>query len=77
MDDPERASSEYLRAFKKKYKINYPILRPNERIMLDYFGHFNPAIPTMFLIDREGRIRDKLVGFKAGALEKALTSLFN
>jgi hypothetical protein len=31
----------------------------------------------MFLIDREGRIRDKLVGFKAGALEKALTGLFN
>jgi cytochrome c biogenesis protein CcmG/thiol:disulfide interchange protein DsbE len=72
LDDPGRASDKYLRAFKEKYSINYTILRFNRQVVLDYFGFEAPAIPTMFLIDREGKIRGKFVGFMPGALEKAL-----
>ena len=72
LDDPERASDEYLRAFKEKYRINYAILRYDRQVLIDYFAFETPAIPTIFLIDREGKIRDKFVGFIPGALEKAL-----
>ncbi|MBK5100870.1 MAG: TlpA family protein disulfide reductase [Desulfobacteraceae bacterium] len=72
LDDPGRASDKYLRAFKDDYNINYTVLRFNHQVLRDYFGFETPAIPTMFIIDREGKIRGKFVGFRPGALEKAL-----
>ena len=72
LDDPGKAGDEYLRSFKDSYNINYTILRFNNQVLLDYFGFETPAIPTMFNVDREGRIIGKLVGFRPGALEKAL-----
>lgn len=75
LDDPGRASDEYLRAFKEKYNINYTILRFNRQVLVDYFAFDTPAIPTMFIIDREGKIRGKFVGFRPGALEKALKGI--
>jgi cytochrome c biogenesis protein CcmG/thiol:disulfide interchange protein DsbE len=72
LDDPGRAGDEYLRAFKDDYNINYTVLRFNNQVLLDYFGFETPAIPTMFLIDREGKVIGKFVGFRPGALEKAL-----
>jgi peroxiredoxin len=71
MDDPQMVTDEDLRAFKKKAKINYTILRFNNKVVQDYLGE-PPAIPAVFLIDREMKIIDKIVGYRPGALEKSL-----
>ena len=76
LDDPGQATDKYLRAFKGKAGINYTILRYNKKLIQDYFGHETPAIPTMFVIDREGKIREKHVGFRPGAIEKSLVRVF-
>ena len=75
MDDPGQFTNEYLRAFKEKFGINYKILRYNTTVLRDYFGEGRIAIPTMFLIDRKGRIREKIVGFRPNVLKKSLIGL--
>jgi peroxiredoxin len=72
MDDPELANNKYLSAFKKKYKINYPVLRSTSKVALDYFGTEQMPIPTLFVINREGKVVDKHVGFAPEALERSL-----
>lgn len=46
--------------FVKKHKINYPILIGSEQVYKEY-GDIN-AIPTIFIIDKNGRVRKKFVG---------------
>ena len=75
LDDPKMVPDRYIKAFKEKYQINYTILRYSEAVLEEYFGYNSPAIPTLFLIDDKGRLRDKLVGFIPGALEKSLLKL--
>jgi len=75
LDDPSQASNAYLKEFQKEYKINYLILRANRRVLADYFGYENPAIPTMFFVDREGRIVEKIVGFRPNAVKMVLAEL--
>jgi peroxiredoxin len=75
LDDPQDELSRYLKEFKEKYKINYRILRFNNKVMQDYFGMESPAIPTMFVIDRDGKIREKIVGFDPKALNRSLARL--
>ena len=72
MDDPWQTTNKYLQAFKEKFKINYATLRYDQKVIRDYFGYKSPVIPTMFIIDREGRIRDKHEGYRPGAIEKSL-----
>ena len=60
---------------KNKFRINYTVLRVNQQVMADYFGNRAPAIPTMFLIDGDGRIRDKFVGFEPGAVERSVSRI--
>ncbi|MBW1730314.1 MAG: TlpA family protein disulfide reductase [Deltaproteobacteria bacterium] len=75
LDDPSLVPDAYMKAFKEEFKINYRILRANERVMRDYFGYENAAIPTMFLVDRKGRIVGKIVGFQPHSLKKSLAQL--
>jgi hypothetical protein len=39
---------------------------------MDYFGTANMAIPTLFVINREGKLTDKIVGYAPGAVEDSL-----
>jgi len=74
--DDDKVSKGELLAFKKKMRINYPILRANNKVYEDYFGRTSGfSIPTLFVIDREGKVRDRFVGFKPGAVEKSVQSL--
>jgi cytochrome c biogenesis protein CcmG/thiol:disulfide interchange protein DsbE len=72
VDDPRQVNDKRLRAFIKKYKINYTILRANDEILRDYFPHQQMGFPTMFIINRTGNIVDMHVGFRPGVLEKAI-----
>ena len=72
MDDPRRLSDKDLRAFGERFKINYAILRCNAKVVEDYFERQAPALPTLIVIDRKGKIRDKQVGFNLVALQKSL-----
>ena len=75
MDDPQKVTDEQLRVFKDKVGIKYSVLRANRQVLQDYFGNEQISIPTMFVIDRDGKIRDKLVGFRPGALEKSVNEI--
>jgi len=72
LDKPESMNNKDLLAFKEKHRINYTILRVNQKILQDYFGNSSISIPTIFIVDREGSIRNKFVGFEPGAVEKTL-----
>lgn len=75
LDDPRTVTNQQLLTFKERSSINYPVLRYNRKVIQDYFGNESISIPAMFIIDREGRIRDKIVGFKSGVIEQALDRL--
>jgi cytochrome c biogenesis protein CcmG/thiol:disulfide interchange protein DsbE len=77
VDLPEQVSRADLLAFKDKMHINYTILRADRQVMVDYFGGGNEqmAIPTLFVVDKKGRVRDKLVGYKPGKVEQSLKKL--
>jgi len=79
VDLPENISEADLRVFKDKLKMNYSILRADRQVMADYFagGESQVAIPTLFVVDQQGKIRDKLVGFRPGKLEEALQKLLS
>lgn len=47
--------------FAKSYNINYEILYANAEVVGTYGGI--QSIPTTFVVDREGYLRDRLVGF--------------
>jgi len=75
VDDPQLIKDTDLLNYKKMSQIDYPLLRFNQKIMQDYFSNEQMAIPTMFVIDRNGRIRDKIVGFQPETLEKSLAAV--
>ena len=77
MDDPSKVNNTDLGAFKKQFKINYKILRASTEVLKDYFGKGSISIPTMFFINREGKIVDKHVGFMPGAVEASLKKLLS
>ncbi len=75
VDDPLQVNNRYLSAYKEKYKINYTILRADEKTIVKYLGNNNFAIPTIFFINRDGMIVTKGVGFLPGAVEKSLKKI--
>jgi hypothetical protein len=52
---------EPVRPFMKSYKVNYTILMGDMDVVRSY-GNIT-SIPTTFIIDREGVIRDRHVGY--------------
>ena len=75
MDDPLKFTDDYLRAFKEKFGISYKVLRYQRQVLEDYFRDEQIAIPTLFLIDREGNIKKKIVGFRPELLRKSVSGL--
>ncbi len=57
VDDPE---GQKVRAISREYGITYPVLIGDEAIMKQY-GGVN-ALPTAFLIGKDGLIREKIQG---------------
>jgi peroxiredoxin len=78
LDDPAKTDDRYLEAFKDRNGINYPLLRGEGvlTVVQDYFGGEKLGIPTIFVIDREGVIVARHVGFVPGVLENSLQRFF-
>jgi len=76
VDDPQLIKDSDLVYYKKMAQIDYPLLRFNQKVIEDYFSREQMAIPTMFVIDRNGRIRDRIVGFQPETLEKSVAAVF-
>src|SRR5208282_1493916 len=62
MDD---ASTEDIAKFAKDMGVNYPILLGKESVGDEYGGV--PALPESFLIARDGKIVDKIIGLRGKA----------
>jgi len=56
--------------FVKKYQINYPVLTGDEKYMQELANQYGGirAIPTTFLIDRQGNIQKKWVGQRSASV---------
>jgi peroxiredoxin len=72
LDQYPEIGDQELKSFIDKNGINYRVIRYTQDLLEDYFGDGQIAVPTMFVIDRKGVIRDKLIGFRPGALERSL-----
>jgi peroxiredoxin len=75
LDDAIKTDNDYLRKFCDKLNINYHVARFDHALIYDYFGREAPALPTVFVIDQKGDVRDKFVGLNPEALEKSVAAL--
>lgn len=65
-----------VKAFGQKFGVNYPLVMADDAIQAAFGGM--EAIPTTFLIDRAGQVRDRKVGAEPTAeYEKKIVSLLN
>jgi cytochrome c biogenesis protein CcmG, thiol:disulfide interchange protein DsbE len=74
LDDANTKNAD-LESFREKYKINYIILRGDDKTAEKYFGRSQFSIPTLFIINREGMVSDMLSGYSPGAVEKSLEKI--
>jgi len=58
--DQDKAASETVKSFVAKFGINYQIVMASEDVVTAFGGV--DAIPTTFIIDRAGKIRDRKTG---------------
>jgi thiol-disulfide isomerase/thioredoxin len=61
----DQGGPEVVKPFAAKYGINYPLVMGDEAVVAAFGGV--EGIPTTFLIDRSGQIRDRKVGMEAKA----------
>jgi peroxiredoxin len=72
----DEGGPEVVKPFMEKMKINYPVLMANEGIAAAFGGM--DAIPTTFIIDRSGEVRDKKVGSEETAeYEKKIVAVLH
>ena len=65
-----------VKAFGQKFGVNYPLVMADDAVQAAFGGM--EAIPTTFLIDRAGQVRDRKVGAEPTAeYEKKIISLLN
>ncbi len=70
----DQAGVGVVKAFAKKYEINYSLVMGDDDVVAAFGGM--DAIPTTFLIDRKGQIRDRKTGAEpADVYEKKVLAL--
>ena len=78
LDDPSKLNDSSLIKFMEKNKMNYKVARSTQEIMRSYFKRGEKIlIPTFFIIDSKGNLREKLVGFEPGQVEKIMQKIKN
>jgi len=68
----DRGDTDTVRRFVKSMDIPYPIAVTPEEVSRD-FGV--TALPTTILIDKEGRLREKILGFNSAVVTAKVTDL--
>jgi len=61
----DQQGPDVVKPFAEKHGINYPLVMGDEKVVADFGGV--EGIPTTFLIDRNGMIRDRKVGMEPKA----------
>ena len=75
MDDPAASDDNQLKKFMRTFGMNYPVMRDNGMVSSIYYGNSPAAIPTMHVINREGKIVNTIMGFSPGEAEKSIETL--
>ncbi len=75
MDTPSQADDDQLKKFMRTFNIKYPVMRDNGLVSRAYFGHSPAAIPTMHIVNREGKIVKTIIGFSPGEVEKSIGTI--
>ena len=65
----DRQGVSVVKSFAQKYRVNYPILMTDGQVQKAYGGI--PSIPTTFVIDSAGNIRQKYIGYRDKAVFEA------
>ncbi len=65
----DREGVSVVESFVRKYRVNYPILMTDGQVQKAYGGI--PNIPTTFVIDSAGNIRQKYIGYRDKAVFEA------
>ncbi len=65
----DRGGISLVKSFAQKYRVNYPILMADGQVQKEYGGI--PSIPTTFVIDKAGNIRQKYIGYREKAVFEA------
>ena len=73
IDHPDNVNDDLLKKFKDYFKVNFTIARANRQVIQDYFaGQMRITLPTIFIINRQGKLVKKYEGFTAGKVEKVI-----
>jgi hypothetical protein len=68
----DKADKDVVHHFVRSMDIPYPIVIAPETVVRDYGVS---GLPTTILIDREGKIREKIVGFNTAIAQKMASSV--
>ena len=58
--------------FKKRFGITFPMLHDEKSAIINLYGI--AGVPTMFLVDRQGAVQEKILGGLDGAALEELVS---
>ena len=70
-----QANDAQLKKFMATFKIKYHVMRDDGVASEAYFGDSLIGIPTMHIINREGKIVKTIMGFEHGEAEKTIKAL--
>lgn len=76
LDSLMQLSNADLKAYAEKHKVSYTVLRADNQVIDNYFEDGDIILPTLFLIDRGGRIVSRHTGLEhdvESALQKLLS----
>ena len=75
MDTAAQANDDQLKKFMATFNMKYHVMRDDGVVSEAYYGDSPPEIPTMYIINREGKIVKTITGFEPGKLEKIIEPL--
>ena len=75
MDTMAQGNDDELKKFIASFNIKYHVMRDDGVVSDAYYGNSPLAIPTMHIINREGKIVRTITGFEPGEAEKTIKTL--